>query len=424
MIAFVLGHLLAAVQGEPTFAPVEVAASNGLFAAEIRKAAGQEAVRDPLARWRLAVYELPREAGAEPLWSCLHPHRPGERSYVLSDDGHAFALLEPEFSEARPLVRVWRDAEPLADLSHAELSIDRRRLERDAPKAWLAVGAAAPHTTWLETERGPVQFLELQTSYGEPRLVDLETAQVWTSRTIVEPIAIAPAASRQMLPGLRAATVTRVATAPVAYRGEPLAVLVNGAFPTPNWVLAGFELALGGEDGRELVLTPLCAPPTRDTVQLQVLERFEYTARITGLPPGAYRVRCAGAVADAAEPIAVEVRPARSFVELRRTGGVAGLDQTISVYGSGVAVERWARPVREPAQRFAVLRLEARKRIAELAGLALAQPAPHAGVAVVDAFALRLTVFDGQRARETSCDEPALDGARRKLADELLALFK
>ena len=405
------------------FRAVEVASPNGFFAAEIAKAAGQERVNDVLARWRLSVFAQPRAAGEKPVWSCLYPHRAGERLYLLASDGRALAVIEPEYSEARTLVGLWREGESLAGLSAAQLQVEHAREARAERLTWLAEGEGAPRLVWLDTPRGPAEQVELRTAAGELRLVDLETGEVRGSREFREPISAAPRASRTDLSGLRVAAVRSCELDPVAYWGEPVLATISGSFPTPNWCLMGFELRPGGEDGRELELAALCAPPTANSVQLQVLENFRYVARISGLTPGRYRLRCEGADDSLRDGVAFEVREARAAVELRRSGGIAGMEQVLRVYAKGVAVEEWLRPKRDPPRRYAVLRPADYARIAELAQLAITQPLLKSRAPVIDAFELQLTIFDGQRMHETRFTDVGADGARKQLSELLLRLF-
>jgi hypothetical protein len=126
---------------QPAARDIDVPATNGLFEARIRRAAGQERVPEAIARWRLSVYELPIAEGEEPLWSTVVAHRAGERIHVLSDDGRAFAAIEPEYSDSSLLARIWRDGSLLTELSSTELGVDRSRLERaDGRRPWLAGG--------------------------------------------------------------------------------------------------------------------------------------------------------------------------------------------------------------------------------------------------------------------------------------------
>jgi hypothetical protein len=308
-----------------------------------------------------------------------------------------------------------------AELTAYALDIARRDLAPAAPKSWLGAGAAS--TLWLDTQRGPTLFLELKPVDGTPRLIDFETGAVRTSREFTDELVVAPAASLALFPGMRAAAVRSCSVAPIAYWGELLLVDIAGSFPTPNWCLMGFEATLGGEDGRELVLTAWSAPPTANSVQLQVIQNFQYVARVSGLAPGRYRVRCTGALESAREPITVEVKPARALIELHRTRGEPALDTTIRVYAKGVAIETWTQPARDPATRCAVLPTTSKARVAELARSACApmlQSSTYIGDPIVEA----LILFDGERMQERRGVESEREGARRALIELLLALFE
>jgi hypothetical protein len=399
---------------EPAFEVVTVTASNGLFLAEVRKAPGQERVKDELARWRLSVYDAPREERSTALWSCFVQHRrPGLRRHLLSDDGHAFVALEEAYGESRPLVFVWRDGAALTELSTSELALDRSRLPRESPTVWLAGGENAPRILWSESPAGPEPALRLATSYGELRFVNLATGAVTgTPGSQTEPWA-EPPASRAEKPGLQVPYTRKFSAPPVTYWGDVLEVSVSGDHATPNWMFVGFEVAVRGERELELVLTPVSAPPPRGSVQAQVLQRFDARARIQGLMPGKYLLRVEGCEDSAQKPIPVEVRKARALVELQRSGGFAGMDRTLRIYPTGVRVDESRRPVRDPEYR--VLPRAQLQRIADVALALGPDAAPRRDSRIADGFECRLTIWNGERALELAFQDPGPTGLLREL---------
>ncbi|MCC7014431.1 MAG: hypothetical protein IT454_17860 [Planctomycetes bacterium] len=394
---------------------VSVQSANAMFAAEIRKAPGQEQVPDALARWRLSVYEHPRPARAEVLWSCAFPHRAGARAYLLADDGRSLVAVESEYSEARALVRRWRGDEELVELSATELDIDRSRFPKDTPKAWLAATPAALALEWSELPRGPGLALHVTTSYGESRYFDLESGAVTRApASSTEPL-VEPPASRVEKPGLRLALARKFQAPALAYWGEVLEVEVSGDHPTPNWMFVGFELAL--REGGQLVLSPISAPPPRNSVQAQVIQRFDAKARIQGLMPGRYTLRVEGCPDDLQQPLALEVRPARAFLELSRRGGFAGLDQSFRVYPSGVAVVGSVRPAR-PTE-FRVLRRSTMQRLVDAAAQLKSDLRARPGSIVADGFEFRLAIWDGVRARQLEFQDQGSVGALHEIVELL-----
>jgi hypothetical protein len=402
------------------FRAVEVTSANGYYAAEIRKASGQERVPDAVSRWRLSVHELPRAERDEPLWTCVVQHAAGERLHLLSDDGRTVAAVEPVYGESRPLFRAWREGEPLVELSAMRLSIDRSRLERDETRTWLDPGRP-PRLDWIETPRGPVQFVELATSYGESSWVDLETGDVRRTRELPLELLVVPPASRAAKPGLRVPRTERYLATPEVFWGDVLEVAVTGAHPTPNWLFVGFELAFSPEKA-ELWLTPVSAPPPAGRPQLAVEQRFSATARIGGLAPGTYTLRLEGFDEEVQEPPVVVVRHARPLLALRRRGGFAGLDQLVRVHPNGAAVLEWRRPVRDPAQRTVVVRPAALRRLAELAELVPARDVR--GGPVADAIDCELEIFLGPAPRVVRFPDPGATGPLADLARAMLEPFE
>jgi hypothetical protein len=375
---------------QPAARDIDVPATNGLFEARIRRAAGQERVPEAIARWRLSVYELPIAEGEEPLWSTVVAHRAGERIHVLSDDGRAFAAIEPEYSDSSLLARIWRDGSLLTELSSTELGVDRSRLERaDGRRPWLAGGEKAPRIAWSDSPAGPVPSLALTMSYGEERFVDLASGEVRKKLESSEELVVEPPASRAEKPGLRVPRIERFAAAARVRSGETLEVSVHGAHPTPNWLFVGFEIAVDREKG-EILLSPVAAPPPKDAPQAQVIVEFDAVARVRGLPSGAYRLRVEGCDDEVQPPLPLEVAPAQPRIELARRGGIAGFDQTFRVYDGGIVAIDSRKPQRP--RRFTVVPRAELRRMADLAVAVVREPAARARTPVADGFEYRVAI--------------------------------
>lgn len=409
---FELGWLAAwvcAVQGE--VAPVvNASSSNGLFQAEIRKAQGQERVPDAIARWRVSVFEVPRSAAGEALWSSSIQHRAGDRSYFLADDGRAFVALEHEYSEARALVRIWGAADTLFELASADLDVERTELEASGARAWLADGDAAPRLEWSASPVGPAMALRLTTTYGATRYVDLASGAVAALPGSITIPYVEPPASRVEKPGLKVPITRRFSAPETCFWNDVLEVSVSGEHSTPNWMFVGFELHLRGSgEAPELWLTPIAAPPPRNSVQAQVFQRFDATARVRGLMPGVYSLHVEGCEETEQKPLRLEVRPARGFLELTRRGGIVGFDQTVRVYPNSIAVESSVNPPRDPSYRYVPAATMQRliDLAAQLRTSSRAPRDPH----LADGFEFRLAIWDGVKAREFEFHDPGAVGA-------------
>jgi hypothetical protein len=391
---------------------------SGAFRAEIQRAPGQERVADALARWRLEVFEHPRAAGAEPLWSASFPHRPGARTYHLADDGRSLSVLELEYTESRPLIRIWNGAGAPTELSATELDIDRSHLARETPQRWLADERGAEFE-WHDSPRGPELLLRLTTPYGEQRFVHLPGGAVtresgWRTVPYAE-----PPASRAEKPGLRVPYATRFQAAPHAYWGEAVEVAVSGSHATPNWMFVGFEVRLGGAEQRDIVLSPISAPPPKNSVQAQVLQRFDARAKIFDLMPGRYTLRVEGCSDETQAPLALEVRPARAFLDLQRTGGFAGLDQAFRVYPSGVLVRSSTKSAR--ATEYRVVAPAILRRLVDAAAqLPVSRTWKERFAA--DGFDFRLSIWDGATAREFAFQDANVLGPLREIVELLTTL--
>lgn len=397
-------------------APVTVDAASGLYRASIARAPGQERVADTLARWRLEVHARWPEAPAEVVWSCSYPHRDTPRWHFLSDDGLNFVALDREYSESRSLVSLWRMGERVAELSSTQLAVDRSRLPRADTHPWLA--DSGPRLEWGETSLGPQPYLVLPLAYEEQRCVDLADGTVrdelgeWS-----EPWA-EPPASRVEKPGLRACRTERFSLPAQVRWGEPLEVRVGGNHATPNWMFVGFELALDPEDPATIVLTPISAPPPKGTSQTIERQHFDAVGHVKGLMPGRYRLRIAEAAAGV-EPQPFEVLPARPFLEFERRGGIAGIDQIVRVYPTGVVVDEWRAPQRDTPKRYFVLSIPEARRLAD-AARGVTAGSQRADPRVQDGMRCAITVWDGDKPRRAEFSDVGASGALKQISDLLL----
>lgn len=397
-------------------APVTVDSTSGLYRASIARAPGQERVADTLARWRLDVHARWPEAPAEAVWSCSYPHRDTPRWHFLTDDGLSFVALDREYSEARSLVSVWRMGERVAELSSTQLAVDRSRLPRGDSHPWLA--DLGPRLDWGETSLGPQPYLVLPLAYEEVRYVDLADGSVrdelgeWS-----EPWA-EPPASRVEKPGLRACLTERFSLPAQIRWGETLEVRVGGNHATPNWMFVGFEIALDPEDPGTIVLTPISAPPPKGTTQTIERQHFDAVGHVKGLMPGRYRLRIAEAAAGV-DPQPFEVLPARPFLEYERKGGIAGIDQVVRVYPTGVVVDEWRSPQRDPPRRYFVLTIPEARRLAD-AARGVSAGSQRSDPRVQDGMRCAITVWDGDKPRRAEFSDVGASGVLRQIGELVL----
>lgn len=417
MLPIALVLLCAPQEPAAPLEPVTVVSADGHFRAEIARAKGQERVPEALARWTLSVHPNPPLESGEPRWSVSYPHRSTPRWHLLSDDGLAFVSVDREYGESRELVTIWRTGERLAELSAAELDLDRGRSGRPADGSWLAADTP-PVLRWGETSAGPQAFLALVTDRGQERFVDLArgTASA-TLGEVSEPWA-EPPASRAGKPGLQVGLPDRCTLPRSIHWGETLEVRIDGHHATPNWMFVGFELARDPEEPGTLVLTPVSAPPPQGTVQATVLQDFSAVARIRGLMPGLYKLRLERFVRPD-ERFEFEVLPARPYLELRRRGGFAGIDQSLRVYPSGVVVDEWTSPPRDPARTYRMLSLAEAERLVDAARALKSGTQPRSSTGA-DLLRCRITVFDDSGPRSREFDDAGLQGPERQILDLLV----
>lgn len=308
---------------------LEVASAGGLFHARLQKAVGQERVADSLARWKLAV----RDGDGRLLWETFHPAPVEGHAYHLAQDGSVFCEVDPVWSDARAVVRlVVGDTQPLK-LFGGELGIARQALRAAEPAgAWLA-GSEPVRFGWVLGRLGPRQVLELDCVDGEVRKVDLENGRPLDAGGGLVRVWADPPFAKDSVPPSAGAPVVEWSASESVSGDVPVVVTLSGNFPNPGWRVFAFALSRN-PDGL-LVLTPRARPPLPPGVTIQQLEPFSVEARIHGLPPGEHRIAVQGSDGIVGEPRVVRVSAGGVLARLRTTGGILGLDETITLYENG-----------------------------------------------------------------------------------------
>jgi hypothetical protein len=399
---------LAAQTGAP-IARIEVTSPGGHFVAAIEKSAGQERVPDALARWRVAVYPS-RARDGEPSWSAPLRYDADPRRYALSEDGRAFAAVEEAYTQARALVRVASAGGETLEFTASALGLARADVDH-AERRWIEGGADACRWRWYETPDGATPFLALALASGSRRWIDCGAREVLPAEPGPRPIAVEPQVDVDAARGLATPYVSRVDVPARIRWGETLEIDVSGEHPTPNWRIVGFETTVRE---RSIELVPRSEPPRGP--QLQVLDSYRTRARIHGLAPGAYSIDVHGREAARLPPATVEVERAPALVELRRRGGILGLDERLRVFPGGIALLESNRLAGGPHAVFAdaeqLARVERLLRQCEL------EPAP-AEVAGADLIQATLAWRRDGRDFVLATNEPVPRGA----PGELLALL-
>jgi hypothetical protein len=396
---------------------VEVAAPGRLFVARLAKARGQERVPDAIARWRLEVVD----ADGRALWSTFHP-APGEgERYRLAEDGSVFVVLHPAWSDARPVVTLRAAQGEPAQVYGGALAIPREALAEARPEgAWLAEGEEAAAFEWIPGPFGPLQVLDLVCVDGQARRIDLASGLTLAGGGARVAVWVEPPFEKETVPPSRVPLV-KTFFAPDSVAGdEPLVVRVEGEHPNPGWKVFAFGLEPGGEDGRTLWLTPRARPPMPGGLVLQQVEPYVAEARIHGLPPGTYQLVVEGDEGPAGPPLPFEVRPGGVLAELRTTGGILGLDETVTLYANGVVQVVRNKPELDDMS-FAPPRAFANART-ELSRLPALSPGAASPGSDLMRYELRWRAPEGWR--EISADDGSARGEVRRAIDAVRALVQ
>lgn len=408
---------------EEAWPVVEFRSADGRFVAEIAKVAGQERVRDSLARWHLEVLALSPSGSRSALWSCAIAHGGEPRRHLLSNDGTTFVQLVDRFPSRRPLVRVLREGREVAALDQDGLGLELPRTHVE-PGAWLAPEADAARLEWRVTDVGAWLALVLRGRGDATAAVDLGTGELVLSARLAGPPVVLPAPPRDPDLRLQSSYVSELEAPPFTLAGEPLELTLQGAYPTPNWNLMGFELAradprlaeeLGESVDRErtLEVVPRIAPPERGP-QGAVLAGFRSTASVHGLSVGRWVFYGRGRDERPVGPVSVDVLPARLRVRLVVAGGSAD-ERRLSLYVPGV-LER--SDGASPTARFAMLAERDLARIEALLDELPAEPRWHVSDAA--GAALELGWWRDGRWRTLRADERTAEPAVLALVQALL----
>lgn len=420
--ALALALPLAARDGAPAGDGLDVPSGNGWYRAELRRAPGSERAPAPLARWRVEVVPaarnpaVPEDEGA--LWSAALPFDGSADGWVLADDGSALARVSRDFQEYRPVVTLLREGRALTGPSGSAFDVPTRVVERtDGGRLWLADDGLPRGTVWLETDTGPRPALALRLRDGNERLLDLADGRVWSADDFAElaRVRVAPELPHR-LEGLVALPYVAALHVPALARaGHPLPVTVVADHPTPGWRFEGFRLAQSGQLGRDLTLETLSRGPAGG-LAAQVLQPLRPVAELAGLAPARYRVRAPGRASPSPDWQEFAVLPADHLLRLRRTGGIAGLDESWTVLGRG---ELEHAPGGSPGDGGGALRRARvpRATLARLAELLGRLPAESRGTTAraADLFHYRLTTWDGALPVERACDDGTADATWREL---------
>jgi hypothetical protein len=408
-LALLLG-LFAGQRADP--APggaIEVAAPSGRCVARIAKLPGQERLADALARWQLSVHDL---AQGRELWSMHYPHDPAPARYFISDDGSTFVRLSEAFSEARPVVRIDRFGELVAEHAGAELGLGRDDVVRDARGArWLVEAGDRLTWGWGETGAGPALLLALESERGWRREVDASLGVILALGEhggLGEPQVIPGfPADTQPAPVLQVPYVTEALIPRVSLGALPLRIGVAGQHATPNWKLYAFALRRESQD--HLVLVPYSQPPPRDSLQAHVIEGFQGEALVQGLAPGRYRITLAGSEAAAEHPTGeVEVLPGRLHVRLEIHGGLLGVSDVVELFKPGIARAARSRSPEDAPPRH--LTPEELHQLQQLLDALPAEPRSSRTPGAADMFEYRLGWWAGDGWRAVVLDDGTAQG--------------
>ncbi len=418
-LSLALATLPGLAQDAPPFTDLDVPSANGWYRAEVRRAAGYEDKPPHLARWRVAVFEVLENVGEkQELWSAPYAYDGTSRHYVLANDGSTLVHVLENFQNYRAVVTIVREGRPVSGPTGSAFDLEPRSIERTAAgKRWLADGGVPDGTHWLETDTGPRLVLPLRLRDGREHVLDVEDGRVWSGADFaaLAAVEVAPALAERLVPHVRIPYVRHFEVPEVVRAGHPVPVIVSGDHPTPGWRFEAFVLEQSGELGRDLTLTPRSRFPTGDAAQ--VLSPFRGQAELVGLVPGSYRVRVLGRAKLTTGYAPLEVLPADHVLTLRRTGGIAGVDERWEVLGRGEARFRSrgeSRVLRIPGDTLA--------RFVELVDRFPARGGASRSEGSADRFAYTVTWWDGALPLELSVGEATAGATVRELVELLTAL--
>ncbi len=311
-----------------------VVSENGRFEALIRRAKGQEEIDVALARWMVEVAERTGEGKSKPMWTARYPYRGDAMEYRLAEDGSAIAAVARVYNSAQPIVMVHRLGQELVKYSGADLIDEPKALPLEGEtRTWLAQPRDAIAMRWVDDWFGPEQRLVLETFEG-PVHVRLASGELVSPTATLAPIAVEPELVEETKPPSVVPYVSSIEIPRAIDAGSVLEFQISGHHATPGWSLAGY-LAAYDPGERVLLLETRARYFPQGRLAAQVLQPFRYPGRLRGLPVGKVRVRLATGGAPL-EDVALEVLPQDLLLRLHRSGGIAGLDETLELFRHGL----------------------------------------------------------------------------------------
>ena len=258
-------------------------------------------------------------------------------AWRLADDGATLVAIAETAKPKLPLVQVVRDGRLVLAADFEKLSLDP-----EPDSSWLLPGVPSVRMRTVEREGSAAFKLDLLARDGRVRTIDLETGDVRVSRPPPDtgPLRVETAASagEPMFVGEWFAP-------DAVFAGHPVPVHVRGSLPTPAWQLEGFALRGGGD--RPIVLVPLGTVRPGESISLQVLKGFEATALLHGLAPGQHSLAVEGrdkAEDSRSSPLrSLRVLPPWTRVFVGKSGGIAGLSESVALLEDGSVVRADAR---------------------------------------------------------------------------------
>ena len=396
-------------------APAQEAVSGGgSFSARIARAPGQERVAELLARRLLTVRSNTADPAGDPHWSCSYPEVPDATGhFLISDDGSTFVALTGTFAPARVVVRVFRFGEQVASYTGRDIDLGRGEFStEDGRLTWLSGAEDRVGLAWRETLNGPSLVLELESTLGWGRVIDLTEGQILTGREASVPV-LEPGVDPKLRGVVQVPRVDSFSLPDVALAGVPVELHVEGTHPVANWQLCGFTVDVLDLDGFDLRIVPQTRPPTPGTLPGQRLTGFRGQAALHGLAPGRYLIHVEGSEPDGLRLPAhtLEVLPARVRARLHTTGGIMGLDESIALFIPGVLRVTSSRSSPDDSPHYFQASPE---RVAELEqalfALALQSPGSRTTRGAADLFHFRLDWWAGDAWRSVEREEGTLEG--------------
>lgn len=392
----------------------EATSANGRFTARIARAPGQERVAELLARRLLTVRASAADPAAKPTWSCTYPEVPGPTGhYLISGDGSTFVALTGVFAPARSVVRVFRFGEQVASYTGRDIDLGRGEFSTaDGQVTWLQEPGDRVALAWGETPNGPSLVLELESTLGWKRSLDLTEGGLLTGSAATVPV-LKPGIDPKLRGVVQVPRVERFSLPAIALAGVPVELQVEGTHPVANWQLCGFTVDVLDLEGFELRIVPQTRPPTPGTLPGQRLVGFNGQAALHGLAPGRYLIRVEGSEPDELKLPArtLEVLPARVRARLRISGGIAGVQESIDLFVPGVLRMTSSRSSPDDPPRYL---LASPEHVAELEqalfALALKSPDSQTTRMAADLFHYHLEWWAGDAWRSVERDDGTLQG--------------